>query len=110
MFLIAFVSVNRTYVGHGGAVEAGRGHGEAAVKQIEAHAQEGEEEEEEEGEGEGEEGEGEEEERLVKEKKVEEVGNWDVRISRDIMEESVQRNSRSPTKHGVEAKTTPRVS
>lgn len=32
MFLIAFVSVNRTYVGHGGAVEAGRGHGEAAVK------------------------------------------------------------------------------
>ena len=89
MFLIAFVSVNRTYVGHGGAVEAGRGHGEAAVKQIEAHAQEGEEEEKEEGEGEGE-GEG---EILVKGKKVEEVGNWDVRINRDFMEESVQRNS-----------------
>lgn len=86
MFLIAFVSVNRTYVGHGGAVEAGRGHGEAAVKQIEAHAQEGEEEEKEEGE---EEVEGE-EEILVKGKKVEEVGNWDVRINR---EESVQRNS-----------------
>lgn len=83
MFLIAFVSVNRTYVGHGGAVEAGRGHGEAAVKQIEAHAQEGEEEEKEEGE----------EEILVKGKKVEEVGNWDVRINRDFMEESVQRNS-----------------
>ena len=87
MFLIAFVSVNRTYVGHGGAVEAGRGHGEAAVKQIEAHAQEGEEEEKEEGEGEGE------GEILVKGKKVEEVGNWDVRINRDFMEESVQRNS-----------------
>ena len=83
MFLIAFVSVDRTYVGHGGAVEAGGGHGEAAVKQIEAHAQEGEEEEEEEGE----------EERLVKEKKVEEVGDADVRRNRDIMEESVQRNS-----------------
>ena len=72
MFLIAFVSVDRTYVGHWGAVEAGGGHGEAAVKQIEAHAQKGEEEEEEEGEEEGEEGE---EERLVKEKKVEEVGH-----------------------------------
>lgn len=92
MFLIAFVSVNRTYVGHGGAVDAGRAHGEAAVKQIEAHAQEGEEEEKEEGE---------EEEILVKGKKVEEVGNWDVRINRDIMEESVQRNSQLVGKKGL---------
>ena len=65
MFLIALVSVDRTYVGHGGAVEAGGSHGEAEVRWTDTNTQERKDEE----------------EKVVKEKKVEEVGKSGVRIA-----------------------------
>lgn len=43
MCLVLLVVMDRRHVGHGGAIEANRGHGGVEVSQTDAEAQEGEE-------------------------------------------------------------------